>query len=158
VKYPGVYRIVATADGAAGGAFELEVNVDATVTEIKQDRGPIPGIPDALLLTNFCGGKLRYGTTVSNAVKKKGNACDYTFYSGQPGRVITIRMSPTSGALNPQLILKSPDGTVEKDVLGDIVSYTLKNTGVYSVIAGAARDDATGTYDLTLTCNGKCPP
>ncbi len=142
----GVYTIVATRFGEAGGASDG--NFSLTLTSLSAGT-PVPPLPT--------GSSISYGQTVQGNVPPGANAqVTYTF-NGQSGDVIEIRMNRGAGELDPLLILLGPNGQeVARDDDGGgsrnayIRSLTLPASGVYT-IAATKFGTAGGDFTLTLT-------
>jgi len=84
----------------------------------------------------------------------------YTFTAGANG-IVLVRMSTTSGELDPYIRLYRPDGVkiCEASSWGaaEITNCTLPVSGTYSILASDDYADETGGYNLYLEClNALC--
>ncbi|MCX9083987.1 MAG: hypothetical protein OIN87_04210, partial [Candidatus Methanoperedens sp.] len=86
---------------------------------------------------------------------------DSLFFYGEAGQGIVLEMSALSGSdLGPSLYLYRPNGTLEKEVIGNsyanrvrIKEHLLEQTGKYIIITNASKaysTSRTGEYGLSL--------
>lgn len=99
-----------------------------------------------------CPGTLSYGDTIDCSISSPGEIDSYTF-SGASGERVFVRMTRTSGGINPQLAIKRPDGTqicaanTGSAYHAEITSCLLDVTGTLTVRAWAI-GSGTGNYRL----------
>ncbi len=94
-----------------------------------------------------------FGETVFDSINQAGDADTYTF-SASAGDVVFTRVSLTSGALDPEIRLYSPNGTeFTRSWAYDVaeISYTLTDTGEHSVLAFDHFGTGTGDYSIFLS-------
>jgi hypothetical protein len=143
----GVYTIVATKFGTAGGDFTLTLTLVTAGSA-----GPTP---------QGGGSTLTFGSPVTGSISASSPEVRYTF-SAQAGQVIGVQMSKTSENLDTLLILYDANGQEiarnDDDALGKLYdSYlrdiTIPAAGTYTVVATRfqqGQGNTTGNYELTL--------
>jgi hypothetical protein len=98
---------------------------------------------------------ISYGQTLTGSLSVAGELDTYTF-SASAGDVIVIRMAELTNALEPQLVLYSPGGSVLENewsyTMIELFEVTLATTGTYSVVARDNGNDDTGDYSIHLQC------
>lgn len=104
-----------------------------------------------------CGAVVEYGAQIYDSISVQGQECLYEFY-GQAGDTVTIDMAADSYSdLDSWLDLRGPDGPIlisDDDSAGDlnarIGNYALPQEGTYTIVARAAGDETTGSFELAL--------
>jgi len=94
-----------------------------------------------------------FGETVFDSINQAGNANTYTF-SASGDDAIFIRVSQTSGAIDPEVRLYAPNGTeLARSWAYSIaeISHTLTDDGEYSVLAFDHFGTGTGDYSIFLS-------
>lgn len=96
---------------------------------------------------------ITYGTTLQDSIVLIAELDAYTF-DGTAGDVVIIRMTRSSGFLDPFLELFDPAGTRIAEDQGypqaEIGPLSLESTGSYTILASDYDGDDTGNYSLTL--------
>ncbi len=120
----------------------------------------IEGLPPQV-----CRDSIAYGQRIAAQVPP-GASCRYTF-DGRAGDVVGIIMEQIAGALNPQLDLLDPNGSViaSNDNINAgnpnslIRDFRLDRGGRYTIVARSYRNETGGAYNLTLwqinACGGR---
>jgi hypothetical protein len=98
------------------------------------------------------GASISFGHTVSGTLAI-GDLNSYTFSATSGNRVI-IRMSKTSGSLNPGIHLYSPDGRELKESwsarTAELTSDALPTTGIYTVLVADYWGTSQGEFNLVV--------
>lgn len=100
------------------------------------------------------GARVQFGeVTTGNIVT--ATEIDAYYFCGIAGDIIRLDMSRTSGAINPEIDIYRPDGTLlcAESTLGSALSKecTLDVSGTYVILAGDRSINDTGGYSLSLT-------
>ncbi|MCK5031453.1 MAG: hypothetical protein KAR64_08300, partial [Thermoplasmatales archaeon] len=108
-------------------------------------------------------GGITSGETKSGNIVTEGQLDSFTFY-GKKDQGIHVEMSAHNSDLGTAIYLYSPDGSLEKEVVGGsssnivrIEDHHLLQTGTYTIVAGASRaayTTRTGEYGLSLVLVG----
>ncbi len=95
---------------------------------------------------------ISFGQTISDSLAV-GESDTFTF-SASAGNVVMIRMSCSSGLLDPEVQLYGPDGTKLYESWGgstaDIVTTGLPTSGTYTIVARDHLGTYSGNYNLSL--------
>jgi hypothetical protein len=150
----GRYSIVAT-------RFRQEVGLSAGSFELRLISGSAP------VIVTPGGGDLSYGQTATGEINNDNPQVEFTF-AARDGDVVSIRLTATSGNLDPLLILLGPAGAevARNDDGGEgrnsfIESFTIPADGLYTIIATRFRQEtgtSEGSFDLQLDAAGGPPP
>lgn len=116
----------------------------------------------SLTKSTSCGGDcegdprwIAFGQTTNGTINPNSDRDTY-YFSGTSGRVISIQLNKTSGALDPYLELWSPSGVklkVNDDGGGStnsLLVHTLPSNGTYRIIARSWNTSSSGTYSIKL--------
>jgi len=104
---------------------------------------------------NTCAASIDFGQTLQCAISTAGEVDTLTF-SAQAGDLVLVRMSATSGNLDPHIRLNDTDGATTLcsayDYSGDaeIATCTLPASGTYTLLAADYGNTDTGNYALYL--------
>jgi hypothetical protein len=114
-------------------------------------------------LQSFEQGQISYGELVSQTISDSTPYHFWTF-TGRTGQVIDLKMTATSGDLQPVLALISPGGDVIARASGDeenqsanLLAFRLPGDGIYRIYSKRAGDnlgedgETSGSYTLELT-------
>ncbi len=99
------------------------------------------------------GGPIVSGQTLSGTIDVQSDMDAYKFY-GQLGEQVTISAVTTFGTLNTVMCLYPPDGSAAEigcTSADNITNYTLKKTGLYTIVIMDYGEDHTGTYNVYLS-------
>lgn len=154
----GSYLVKVSGNGQTAGEYHLALTRTSSV--------PITPTFQPTAITATVAGSINYGDTVSGQIEGRVYRQLWRF-RGAFGDIVDIRMSTTSGDLNPVLALVSPlgDTVAANDSASGgpdaaIQAFQLPFTGDYTIIARRAGSNAgqsgktNGHYNLSLSIRG----
>jgi len=157
----GPYRIQVSGSDQTAGEYALKLTL-ATPGGIT----PTPTLSATTVSPDSIAGTITYGATVQGELDNNIYRQSWRF-RGNAGDTLDIRMTATSGNLNPMLALISPLGDIvaandsaSGGLDAGILAFQLPYTGDYTIMArrsggsGGREGTTTGRYSLTLTLRG----
>jgi hypothetical protein len=154
----GSYLIKVSGNGQTAGEYRLSLTRTASV--------PVTPSLQPTAIAATVAGSINYGDTVGGQIEGRVYRQLWRF-RGTFGDIVDIRMSTTSGDLNPVLALVSPlgDTVAANDSASNgpdaaIQAFQLPFTGDYTIIARRAGSNAgqsgktNGRYNLSLSIRG----
>ena len=102
------------------------------------------------------GNEIAYDTSITDSISFNGEQDAYHF-NGIEGQHVTLRVIPGTDYVTPRIELYGPAGTVDTAHAiyrgqANLIDYTLKSTGTYTVFISENEGDAKLSYSFSLQC------